>query len=231
MVDQLRHSILNTFLSFHWNFFRPNPVYQRNTEPEILQNISAKRLVIFRCRATSTPLILERSGIGISDILKQVGVPLVADIKGDGAESVLRKLDVIHSGRVDFGDPTAAHDKRLRYNAIVVQAKLRPFESDVDTLRPAIRSAWDEHFKYFTNKRLMMIWMDVTHREVARQMGCCEGPHLIGTCKLVPRGKNGVVDETLIVYGLQGLKVADLSITPQIIGAADLFIKELGFGK
>ncbi|KAM0429566.1 hypothetical protein ACHAQK_011053 [Fusarium lateritium] len=64
--------------------------------------------------------------------------------------------------------------------------------------------------------------------------------HSMGTCKMAPREKNGVVDETLGVYGLKRLKVADMSITPGNVGAntastafaigekaADMFIKEL----
>lgn len=65
--------------------------------------------------------------------------------------------------------------------------------------------------------------------------------HSIGTCKMAPREKGGVVDAQLNVYGTKGLKLADLSIPPENVGAntnntaiavgekaADLFIKELG---
>ncbi|KAI0024955.1 alcohol oxidase-like protein [Xylariomycetidae sp. FL0641] len=38
--------------------------------------------------------------------------------------------------------------------------------------------------------------------------------HGLGTCKMAPTGDEGVVDEKLNVHGLQGLKVADLSIAP-----------------
>ena len=68
--------------------------------------------------------------------------------------------------------------------------------------------------------------------------------HPIGTCKMAPRERNGVVDPALNVHGVQGLKVADLSIPPSNIGcntcsvalgiaekAADIFIKELGLRK
>ncbi|KAJ3475535.1 hypothetical protein NLG97_g9422 [Lecanicillium saksenae] len=43
--------------------------------------------------------------------------------------------------------------------------------------------------------------------------------HSIGTCKMAPREQGGVVDENLNVYGTQGLKVADLSIAPENVGA------------
>lgn len=65
--------------------------------------------------------------------------------------------------------------------------------------------------------------------------------HGLGTCKMAPRdGGIGVVDENLGVYGVRGLKVADMSIVPRnvcantmstalMIGekAADIFIMEL----
>ncbi|RFU27989.1 hypothetical protein B7463_g8348, partial [Scytalidium lignicola] len=65
--------------------------------------------------------------------------------------------------------------------------------------------------------------------------------HSLGTCKMAPREKGGVVDANLSVYGVKGLKVADLSIPPENVGgntnntalmigekAADIFIRELG---
>jgi alcohol oxidase len=68
--------------------------------------------------------------------------------------------------------------------------------------------------------------------------------HSLGTCKMGPREKNGVVDADLNVYGVEGLKLADLSIAPKnvaantgntamVIGekAADIIIKELGLGR
>jgi len=65
--------------------------------------------------------------------------------------------------------------------------------------------------------------------------------HSLGTAKMAPREAMGVVDEKLNVYGVQGLKVADLSIPPENVGAntsstalligekaADIIIQELG---
>ncbi|QUC20527.1 uncharacterized protein UV8b_04768 [Ustilaginoidea virens] len=43
--------------------------------------------------------------------------------------------------------------------------------------------------------------------------------HSCGTCKMAPRDKGGVVDEALNVYGTEGLKLADLSICPENVGA------------
>ncbi|KAI1876333.1 hypothetical protein JX265_003859 [Neoarthrinium moseri] len=67
--------------------------------------------------------------------------------------------------------------------------------------------------------------------------------HSLGTAKMAPREQKGVVDGNLSVYGVQGLKVADLSIVPKNIGAntnntafvigekaANIIINELNLG-
>ncbi|KAK4107380.1 GMC oxidoreductase [Canariomyces notabilis] len=67
--------------------------------------------------------------------------------------------------------------------------------------------------------------------------------HSLGTCKMAPRDQYGVVDANLSVYGVEGLKIADLSIPPSNVAAntnntalaigeraADIFIAELGLG-
>ena len=67
--------------------------------------------------------------------------------------------------------------------------------------------------------------------------------HSLGTCRMAPRDKGGVVDPDLNVYGVTGLKLCDLSICPGNVGAntnntallvgekaADIFIRDLGLG-
>lgn len=64
--------------------------------------------------------------------------------------------------------------------------------------------------------------------------------HSLGTCKMAPLAEGGVVDPNLNVYGVTGLKIADLSIPPGNVAAntadttfaigekaADVFIREL----
>ena len=43
--------------------------------------------------------------------------------------------------------------------------------------------------------------------------------HSLGTCKMAPREEGGVVDGKLDVYGTRGLKVVDLSMVPENVGA------------
>jgi alcohol oxidase len=65
--------------------------------------------------------------------------------------------------------------------------------------------------------------------------------HALGTARMAPRDQHGVVDQDLNVYGVKGLKVADLSMVPanvcantcntaMVIGekAASIIISELG---
>lgn len=68
--------------------------------------------------------------------------------------------------------------------------------------------------------------------------------HSLGTAKMAPRAKKGVVDPSLNVHGVTGLKVADLSVPPENVGAntnntalmigekaADMIRRELGIGQ
>lgn len=68
--------------------------------------------------------------------------------------------------------------------------------------------------------------------------------HSLGTAKMAPREEKGVVDPSLNVYGVSGLKVADLSIPPENVGAntnntalmigekaADIITRELGIAQ
>ncbi|CCM03415.1 uncharacterized protein FIBRA_05546 [Fibroporia radiculosa] len=59
----------------------------------------------------------------------------------------------------------------------------------------------DEVIDDFTRKNFTTVW------------------HSLGTCAMKPFKDGGVVDSRLNVYGVQGLKVADLSIVPSNVGA------------
>lgn len=68
--------------------------------------------------------------------------------------------------------------------------------------------------------------------------------HSLGTCKMAPAEQLGVVDSSLGVHGIEGLKIADLSIVPVNVSAnsnnmaltigekaTDIFIRELNLVK
>jgi choline dehydrogenase-like flavoprotein len=42
--------------------------------------------------------------------------------------------------------------------------------------------------------------------------------HLSSTCRMAPRNDSGVVNQELKVYGVQGLRVADASVFPRLVG-------------
>lgn len=67
--------------------------------------------------------------------------------------------------------------------------------------------------------------------------------HSMGTCRMAPQEKGGVVDKDLNVYGTKNLKLVDLSICPGNVGAntnntalavgekaADILARDLGIG-
>ncbi|KAI1270282.1 GMC oxidoreductase [Xylariaceae sp. FL1019] len=58
---------------------------------------------------------------------------------------------------------------------------------------------------------------DLTDIEVAREFvkeTASMAHHSTGTCAMMPRSMGGVVDDTLRVYGVQNLRVCDLSVVP-----------------
>ncbi|KAJ8123515.1 hypothetical protein ONZ43_g561 [Nemania bipapillata] len=99
-------------------------------------------------------------------------------------------------------------------------------KANLDNPKPEYSADDDEIIEKWIRERINSTW------------------HPIGTCKMAPRDKHGVVDPVLNVYGVQGLKVADLSISPHNVGAntcntamtvaekaADIIISELGLVK
>ncbi|KAH9943781.1 alcohol oxidase-like protein [Amylocystis lapponica] len=78
-------------------------------------------------------------------------------------------------------------------------AHARPVPVDVPDI---VYSADDERvLEEYTRERVGTAW------------------HALGTCAMRPREKGGVVDERLNVYGIQGLKIADLSIAPSNVAS------------
>ncbi|KAI1089459.1 putative alcohol oxidase [Rostrohypoxylon terebratum] len=329
--------------------YRPNPAFQ-STEDSSKDNIrmlKARKMIILSAGPLGTPLVLERSGVGDPQILKRAGVPIVSNHFSMmyGYESTLKPeetLEGIISGRLSAEKLIKADAKVLGWNSVDCQAKLRPTDTDIAGLGPEFQETWDNDFKDFPDKPLMMmsavagippkqnctivtfnlypssrghlhitgpkiddvpdfdpgalsdpqaidlkshVWMYKKHREIVHRMGLLgdELPgmhptfsadskaiktaagkfeytveddqiiedwirghldstwHPIGTCKMAPREEFGVVDPVLNVYGVQGLKIADMSIPTANIGAnlantamtigeraADILIRELG---
>ncbi|KAK7733048.1 hypothetical protein SLS53_008377 [Cytospora paraplurivora] len=353
---------------------RPNPRFHPDDAFVAPNTIRARKLVIASSGALGTPSLLERSGVGNSQVLERAGVPVIVDLPGVGQGyedhhllsypylndlSLMDTLDGFVLGRMgSYEDLIKSNNVMLGWNGQELQAKVRPTDAEVAALGPDFQKAWDREFKDYPDKPLVVfsvvagfpgdlrltngdpciavtaftvypfsrghihitgpnlgdpvdfetgffadagqidikkhIWIYKKQREIIRRMPTyrgekaechppfaaeskaasvrlTDGPlpadvpdieyspedefvlekwlrenvsttwHSLGTCKMLPREQNGVVDANLGVYGVQGLKIADLSIAPRNVAAntnntalavgekaADIFIRELG---
>lgn len=155
--------------------YRPNPAFCPNPKP---RTIKARRMVVLSCGSLGSPLVLERSGVGNTEIVKRSGVELVADLPGVGENyddhhmmvyayksslGPTETLDGVVAGRSNPRDMIMQNDPLLGWNGIDVQAKVRPSEAEVLSLGPQFQEAWDKEFKSHPEKPLMLmaatIWL------------------------------------------------------------------------
>ncbi|KAK5674946.1 hypothetical protein LTS10_012358 [Elasticomyces elasticus] len=313
--------------------------------------VRARKMVIVSCGALGTPLVLERSGVGSPDVLKQASVPVVADVSGVGTNyqdhhlmlwpfktnlAPSETLDAFYGGRMSAEE--AGKNGLMGYSTCDVHGKYRPSEQEVKELGPEFEQHWQAEFREDPSKPLLIMasfntfvgdpslvpagayytiascttyplsrghihitgpnWEDPPDfdtgfftedvdvktqvfgykvaREVARRTALYRGElpfghpvfpagseaaladldasialtipgkpmekimytpedneaikeylrkhigttwHSMATCAMKPREEGGVVDKDLNVYGVQGLKVVDLSICPKNVGA------------
>jgi alcohol oxidase len=72
-------------------------------------SIRARKLVVISAGALSSPLILQRSGIGSSTRLAEIGIPVISDLPGVGEnyqdhQLVMSAISRVESGPDDTGD-------------------------------------------------------------------------------------------------------------------------------
>ncbi|KAI5916976.1 GMC oxidoreductase [Camillea tinctor] len=291
--------------------FRSNPEFHPDNANPPLRSVKARRLVVASCGACATLSLLERSGIGGSEVLERAGVPVVVDLPG--AEVIALGPEFKQAWDKEFrdypdkplgiinvlaglpGDPRlATGDPSLAITAFTPY----PFSrGHIHITGPKLGDPLDFETGFFEDAGHLdvkkHIWMYKKQREFIRRMPSyrgemvhCHPPfapessaacialgddplaedvheieysaaddvvleewlrenvsttwHSLGTCKMLPRDQMGVVDPSLGVYGIQGLKIADLSIAPRNVAAntndtalavgekaADIFIKEL----
>jgi alcohol oxidase len=97
------------------------------------KTVKANKLVVVTAGALGSPLILERSGVGNAEMLKKIGVPVVANVPGVGEAYQDHHLllypyktslpdgdtlDVILAGRKDFAKALEEKDPILGWNSI-----------------------------------------------------------------------------------------------------------------
>lgn len=129
-------------------------------------------MVVISAGTMGSPSILERSGVGSPDVLQRVGVPLISAVPGVGENYLDHHImlypyktslepedtmDSLLSGRLNVGELLQNGDPILSYNGVDVQCKLRPSDTDVDQMGPAFKTAWDNDFRDYPDKPMMII--------------------------------------------------------------------------
>lgn len=152
--------------------FRLNPELMAKppAEKPATGTVRARKMVIVTAGAFGSPTILERSGIGDREVLQQAGVHVVADLPGVGhayqdhqTSMYTYKTDMppednwesVYNGTRQIPELIANNDKILSWNGVDAAAKIRPTASEVNSLGPKFRQAWDQDFKDIPSKPLI----------------------------------------------------------------------------
>lgn len=136
--------------------------------------VKARRLVVLSSGANGTPLILERSGLGDSQVLERAGVKQLVDLPGVGADyqdhhlslwsyrtdlTPFETLNGFGKGNFDINSPSKEVQALLGWNSMDASGKFRPTEEEVEALGPEFKAAWDKDFKNAPDRPLMIIAM------------------------------------------------------------------------
>ncbi|KAJ9612580.1 hypothetical protein H2200_004177 [Cladophialophora chaetospira] len=151
----------------------PNPAFQAtiglSQHPTGI--VKARKMVISSCGPLGSPLLLERSGIGGSQILNEIGVSVVSDLPGVGENlqdhhlllypyktslGPDQTIDGILSGRVSLADALDEKNPMRTWNAGDVSSKLRPTQEEVDTIGGELKQLWDRDFKNQPSRPFML---------------------------------------------------------------------------
>lgn len=153
--------------------FRPNPISHADGMEQPPRSVTARKLVIASAGACGTPSILERSGVGDSEILTRAGIPVLVELPGvgNGYEdhhllvypyfSSLAPADTldkfIYGSQETQEELIRSNHKMLGWNAQEVQGKIRPTEIEVAALGPEFQAAWEREFKPNPDKPLAIV--------------------------------------------------------------------------
>ncbi|KAJ7634971.1 hypothetical protein FB45DRAFT_1056923 [Roridomyces roridus] len=144
--------------------------------PGNLRTVKARKLVVVSAGTMSSPLILERSGIGRTEILERVGIPVLADLPGVG-ENYQDHLTSIASYVLDpdseamllvsSQDPQMTRVAEQKWenggagvlgtNGIEAAIKLRPHPDELTEFAPELTKYWNEDFAVFPDKPLICV--------------------------------------------------------------------------
>ncbi|OCT47527.1 Alcohol oxidase [Cladophialophora carrionii] len=173
--------------------YRPNPNIRTEATRDLRRTVKARKLVVISAGTHSTPSILERSGIGSREVLDRAAVPVLCDLPGVGRnyqdhqmtvytyKSSMRAEDTTESiidGTRDVAQLLGNNDKFLSWNGVDASAKIRPTESDVDSMGSGFREVWERDFKNAPNRPLGLIFSVAGGRMPKWEMQHITGPDL-----------------------------------------------------
>ena len=153
--------------------YRRNAQHHGDEAAQVRHTVNARKLVVLSAGTHTSPSILERSGIGSSEILRKAGVPLVHHLPGVGHDyqdhqmsvytykSKMRPegtLESLLDGTRDVEQLLLDDDNFLGWNGIDAGAKFRPTESEVGALSPEFRDAWDRDFRNARSRPLAVMF-------------------------------------------------------------------------
>jgi choline dehydrogenase-like flavoprotein len=144
-------------------------IYKPSWGPD--RAIKVRKTTVLSAGALGSPQILERSGVGSPDIVKRGDAGVIVALPGVGENyddhhmmiyayksnlNPEETLDGVTSGRLKPEEMVAQKNKLLGWNAVDVQAKVRPSDDEVSSLGPDFQTAWDKSFKSKPDKPLMI---------------------------------------------------------------------------
>ncbi|GAA95024.1 uncharacterized protein L969DRAFT_95999 [Mixia osmundae IAM 14324] len=170
----------------------------------------ARKLVILGAGALASPAILERSGLGRPNILKALGIPVLAAVPGIGAtyrdhpnlKTVYRagndtntldalfcaESDAVTTARLSFKSGTGP----LSTNYIDVGCKLRPCKDTLMNMSQGFKQYWRERFAYWVDRPLLQL-VFVPGLQAARTGDLASGKYLTaGLVMLHPQSSGSI---------------------------------------
>jgi alcohol oxidase len=138
--------------------------------------VRARKLVVISAGPFSTPLILERSGIGSKSYLESIGVKqVISDLPGVGT-NLQDHLNAAEFMRVEVGPDDTSDDIVLNVNETMTRAteefkhgkgplatnfidsaiKLRPSDEEVSKMNPEFQEYWKHNWPQNPDKAVVL---------------------------------------------------------------------------